>query len=320
MPTFTVPIVDDYEPFRRIVRSILQRRADLQVIGEASDGLQAVQKAKALRPDLVLLDIALPTLNGIKVARRLRDFVPRSKVLFLSVESSWDVIREAFNVGGVGYIHKLHVQSKLLPAIKTVLNGKHFVGIGLEDALRQTTAVQPSSRHHEMLIYSDDAVLLESLTRFVVTALESNDAGIVLATKPHRESLIQRLKENGFDIDNAIQQGTFISLDAAQTVSTILVNGVLDRVLFFEGLSHLIESAAKAAKTEHPRIAIFGECCGLLCAEGNLNAAVSLEKIGNNLVKTYDIDILCAYPFIDGQENDSAFKSICAEHSTVYFR
>jgi DNA-binding NarL/FixJ family response regulator len=320
MPTLKILLVDDYEPFRRVVRSILQLRQDLEIVGEASDGLEAIHKAQLLRPDLILLDIGLPKLNGIKVARRLRDFVPRSKVLFLSVESSSDVVREAFNVGGGGYIYKLHVQSELLLAIKTVLNGKHFVGIGLEDELRQTTAVQPRSRHHEMLIYSDDAVLLESLTRFVVTALEANDAVILLATKPHRDSLIQRLKENGFDIDNAIQQGTFISLDAAQTVSTILVNGVPDRVLFFEGLSHLIESAAKAAKTEHPRIAIFGECCGLLCAEGNLNAAVSLEKTGNNLVKTYDINILCAYPFIDGQENDSAFKSICAEHSTVSCR
>ena len=70
-------VVDDYEPVRRVVRLILQVRDDLQIVGEASDGLEAVQKAKELRPDLILLDIDLPTLNGIQVARRLRDLVPQ---------------------------------------------------------------------------------------------------------------------------------------------------------------------------------------------------------------------------------------------------
>jgi len=125
-------VVDDYEPFRRVVRSILQLRNDLQIVGEASDGWEAVQKAKALRPDLVLLDVALPTLNGILVARQLRDLVPHPKILFVSVESSSDVVREALNMGGSGYVHKLHVGSELLPAIETVLDGKQFVSSGLE--------------------------------------------------------------------------------------------------------------------------------------------------------------------------------------------
>jgi DNA-binding NarL/FixJ family response regulator len=99
-----VLVVDDYEPFRRVVRSILQPRNDLQIVGEAADGLEAVQKAKALRPDLILLDIALPTLNGIQAARRVRDLVPRAKIMFVSVEFDQDVVREAFSAGGLAYI------------------------------------------------------------------------------------------------------------------------------------------------------------------------------------------------------------------------
>ena len=76
-PTVRVFIVDDYEPFRRFVRSTLGRRPDLQVIGEASDGLEAVRKAEELQPDLIVLDIGLPTLNGIEVARRIRKLLPR---------------------------------------------------------------------------------------------------------------------------------------------------------------------------------------------------------------------------------------------------
>jgi DNA-binding NarL/FixJ family response regulator len=120
-----VLVVDDYEPVRRVVRLILQASDDLQIVGEASDGLEAVQKAKELLPDLILLDIDLPTLNGIQAARRLRDLVPRAKILFLSIESSLDVVREAFNVGGAGYIYKLHMAIELLPAIEMVLSPLH---------------------------------------------------------------------------------------------------------------------------------------------------------------------------------------------------
>jgi DNA-binding NarL/FixJ family response regulator len=318
MPTFRVLVVDDYEPFRRVVGSILQLRDDFRIVGEAADGLEAVQKAKLLQPDLILLDIDLPTLNGIQVARRVRDLVPRAKVLFLSVESSSDVVREALKMGS-GYVYKLHVGSELLPAIETVLGGQQFVGSGLKDEFSKGTAF-PVPHNHEMLIYSDDKVLLESLTRFIAGSLTANNAAIVLATKSHREALAQRLKERGFDVDGAIQQGTFILLDAAEMLSKIMVNGVSDRILFFDGLSGLIESAAKATKTEHPHVAIFGECCGLLYAEGNIGAAISMEEIGNELLETHPINILCAYPLRPEQESDRAFTNICAEHSAVSIR
>ena len=149
-------------------------------------------------------------------------------------------------------------------------------------------------------------------------ALKAHNAAIVVATKSHRAGLVQRLNGEGFDIDGAIQQGTYISLDAAEMLSTIMANGVPNRVLFSESLHDLIELAAKAVKTAHPRVAIFGECAGLLYAEGNLNAALSLERTGNDLLKTHNIDILCAYSFLDWQLNEDSFRSISAEHTAVY--
>ena len=121
MRSSTIIIVDDYERLRQVMRSILEQRGNLEVIGEASDGLEAVQKAKELRPELILLDVALTKLNGIQAAKRLRDLVPRAKILFVSIESSSDIVREAFNAGGIGYIHKLDIASDLLPGIETVL-------------------------------------------------------------------------------------------------------------------------------------------------------------------------------------------------------
>ena len=133
MKTFTVRVlvVDDHEPFRRFTCSTLGKRRDVQVIGEASDGLEAVRKAEELKPDLIVLDIGLPTLNGIEVARRIRKLCPECKILFMSQESSAAVAQEAFSLGALGYVVKTHAGRELLAAVEAVCQGKQFVGRGL---------------------------------------------------------------------------------------------------------------------------------------------------------------------------------------------
>lgn len=122
-------VVDDYEPFRRLICSVLQQKADFEIVGQVSDGLESVAKAEELQPDLILLDIALPTLNGIQTAMRVRNVAPKSRILFLSQESSSDVVQEALETGALGYLHKARVRTELLPAIEAVLAGRQFVGI-----------------------------------------------------------------------------------------------------------------------------------------------------------------------------------------------
>ncbi len=120
-------VVDDYEPFRRFVCETLKTKTELQVIGEASDGLEAVQKAKDLKPDLALLDIGLPKLNGIEVAHRLSRLIPEVKVLFISQNNDANVITAALNSGAKGYVLKGTANADLLPAIAAVLRGDRFV-------------------------------------------------------------------------------------------------------------------------------------------------------------------------------------------------
>ena len=95
-------------------------------MGEATDGLDALQKALELRPDLILLDISLPSLNGIEVARQMRSLVPESKVIFLTQESSSDVIQEALSLGARGYVIKNMVVADLFAAVETALMGRTF--------------------------------------------------------------------------------------------------------------------------------------------------------------------------------------------------
>ena len=121
MSKIGILVVEDYEPFRRFVCSTLGKRPELNIVGEASDGLEAVQKAEGLQPDLILFDIGLPSLNGIEVARRIRKISPKSKILFVSQESSADVVQKALSLGALGYVVKAHAGSELLAAVEAVL-------------------------------------------------------------------------------------------------------------------------------------------------------------------------------------------------------
>jgi DNA-binding NarL/FixJ family response regulator len=126
-----VLVVDDFEAFRRLPCSILETMPELQVICQASDGLEAVQRAEELQPDLILLDIGLPTLNGIEAARQIRRFSPESKIIFLTLESSTDVVQEGLNLGARGYVLKTRAALDLVAAVEAVLDGRRFVSAGL---------------------------------------------------------------------------------------------------------------------------------------------------------------------------------------------
>ena len=119
-----VLIVEDSEPFRNFICSTLGKRPELQIVDQVSDGLQAVRRAEELRPDLIVLDIGLPSLNGIEAARRIRKLSPESKILFVSQESSADIVREALGTGASGYIVKTDAGRELLEAVSAVLRGE----------------------------------------------------------------------------------------------------------------------------------------------------------------------------------------------------
>jgi DNA-binding NarL/FixJ family response regulator len=321
LSSIRILIADDYEDWRRKVRVLLQVRREYQVVAEASDGSEAVQKAQELKPNLILLDIGLPKLNGIEAARLIRQNSPSSKILVLSQNNDLDVVRAALSTGARGFVLKADAQSELLPAMDAVLGGRQFLSSSLKgQEFIGSSAEKTPHRHHEALFYSDDGVLLDGFARFMADALKAGNAAIVFATKPHRDSLLERLKARGVDTDGALQQGTYVPLDAAETLSRIMVNGLRDSVRSFGGIGGFIEAAAKAAKSQQPRVAVCGEGSALLLAEGKADAAIWIEQGCNHLAKTHEIDILCAYPLrtFHREKDENVFQSICAEHSAVY--
>jgi DNA-binding NarL/FixJ family response regulator len=137
----SILVVDDYAPWRSAICCILHRQPGLHVVAEASDGLEAIQKAERLKPELILLDIGLPSLNGIEGARRMRHLVAGEKILFVSQDNDADLVQLALRNGALGYVLKLDAASQLLPAVAAVLQGSQFVSSGIRSQSPETTVV-----------------------------------------------------------------------------------------------------------------------------------------------------------------------------------
>jgi DNA-binding NarL/FixJ family response regulator len=331
--------VEDGEPFRRFIASTLRKKPGIQVICEVSDGVEAVRKAQELQPDLIILDIGLPTLNGIEAARRIRKLAPQSKILFLSQESSADVGQEALGLGAQGYVVKAHAGSELLPAVEAILQGDQFVSSGLRDYYFTDASVAPAlrfpsqqeglrshapgngetTRSHKVEFYSDNESFLLGFTHCIQSALEAGNAAIVVATESHRKSLLQRLQTRRLDIAAAIEQGRYIPLDVVETLSGFIVNDLLDPVRFSKVVADFIVTATAAAKAANSRVAICGEGTSVLWAQGKAATAIQLEHLWDETAMTCDIDILCGYVLTNFQreQESDVYERICAEHSSV---
>jgi len=319
--TIRVLVVDDYDHWHRFFCSTLQQ-PEYKVISEASDGLEAVQQAQQLQPDLILLDIGIPTLNGIEAARRIRNVSPNSKILFVSENRSPDIAEEALRMGAGGYVVKSDAGSELLPAVKAVLQGKQFVSTSLRDhdfRAHTKDRARAITHRHEVAFYADDTSVVDGYARFIESALKSGNAVIVVVTEFHRASLIPRLEAGGVDVAAAIEQGNYIPLESTDTLSSLMVDDTLDPVRCTQLVGDLITGAAKGVKGEHARVVVCGEIAPILLSKGNAEEAIKLERIWDEITKGYGVDTLCGYlssAFLD-KENSPILERICAEHSAV---
>jgi DNA-binding NarL/FixJ family response regulator len=126
-----VLVVDDHELWRSHIRAVLQHHPRWVIVGEASNGLEAVQKARDLKPDVIVLDIGLPALNGLEAARQILAVDPDSKVLFFSEHRSPDIVEGALGTGAGGYLLKSDAL-RLLEALEAVSDGRPFLSKGLK--------------------------------------------------------------------------------------------------------------------------------------------------------------------------------------------
>ena len=131
--TINILIVDDHTMIRKGLRRHLEAQEDFAVVGEAVNGRDGVAKAETLRPDVVLMDIAMPEMDGIEATRRICERLPQIKVLMLSIYNSTDHIIGALASGARGYILKESAAEEVVAAIRAVMSGSRFFGAGVSN-------------------------------------------------------------------------------------------------------------------------------------------------------------------------------------------
>ena len=135
-PGIRAMVVEDHKPFLDYICSVVGERPDTEVVGKVQSGIEAVEHAAVLQPDLIFLDIGLPGLNGLEAAHRIRKVAPVAKIIFLTQEMAPEIVHEAFSLGAWGYVIKTSSARDLSAAILAVMSGRRFISEGLDgDAL-----------------------------------------------------------------------------------------------------------------------------------------------------------------------------------------
>jgi DNA-binding NarL/FixJ family response regulator len=321
-----VLVVDDFEPVRNLICSKVQNDPKLQVVWQASNGLEAVEKAEEYQPELILLDISLPKLNGLEAARRIFRVSPLSKIIFVSQESTKEVIEEAIRIGAKGYIVKTDISHELLPGIGAVLRGEIFISSHISDSKSVIGKVSHPSKttaRHEVSFYADDASLVDGLSCCMKGALDAGRVAVGVVTDSHRASLLRELRANGIEVDKEMEQGRLVVMSVAETRVMFSLDDRPDASRFTAAARKFIDTIAIQAKSEDPKAVLCGECAATLLAEGEVDAAIHLEQLLNQFCGSCaDISIQCAY-LSNGFEGDRAtqlLESICSQHSAVLGR
>lgn len=321
-PAIRILIVEDFEQWRRFYCSMLQKQPEFEVIGEVSDGLQAVDQARQLQPDLILLDIGLPTLNGIEAARRIREISGASRILFLSENRSAEIVEEALNAGAGGYVVKSDAAGELLAAVNAVLEGKRFLSTILRnnqssEFVRERDAKIP--HRHEVAFCPDEATLVSGYAEYIESALQNGHAVIMVATESHRAGLVSRLERDGLDVAGAIANGSLILSDASEALLSLMDDDMPERTRCATLVGNLVERATKGIERKHGRVVFCGGIAPVLLSSGNVEGAIRLEHQWDEITRGYGIHTLCGYvqsPF-ESIESSPMLKRICAAHSAV---
>ena len=198
MPPFRILIADDHEVVRRGVRTLLQSREGWEVCGEAVDGRDAVAKAAQLKPNVVVLDIGMPNLNGLDATRDILHDEPKAMVLILTIDETEQIVREVLNAGARGFLLKSDAGRDLLAAVEALQHGRTFFSskiaeIVLDGYLKRKDGTAPVEVSHERLTRRERQVvqlLAEGkTTKEVATVLGMS----VKTAETHRSNVMRKL-------------------------------------------------------------------------------------------------------------------------------
>jgi DNA-binding NarL/FixJ family response regulator len=317
-------VVDDHAAWTHQVSSELCNDVRYRVIGAAADGADAVAAAERLRPDLVVLDIGLPKLNGIEVARRILAGAPESRILFLSENHAPEIAEVALATGAHGFVVKSDAGRDLRPALAAILEGRSFVSTRLASPIIEQRRQQtfPGIRHHHVLLTRDETVVLDEYAWFSEETLTAAGTAIVIATPLRRAAIEERMRGAGVDIDLAMREGRYVPLDVEQALATFLVDGWPDEARFLSAVTRLLTAGVAAARGVHPRVSACGDGAFEIWKTQGAEAAIRFERFWDEFAVKSGMDVCCGYviPQSGRSDDPAAVERLCLAHSATHRR
>src|SRR5262249_45530786 len=288
--------------------------ADFDVVGVATDGQAALEIARQAEPDLIVMDVAMPRLDGFQAVRALRRTPSQAKVVFLSMHESDDYVLEAFECGGQGFVLKTRIQADLASALDQVLAGRLFV-----PSLKSLFHVADGESGHALQLHRHGDAYFDGLADFFHLALQRGDATCLIATQPVRAQVGARLRGRGWDVDESSGGERFQVVDASEALDRFMRGGVPDVDRLREITAELDHYRLTAAEGPVSRLTLFGEMASVLGLRGNTKAITDVERNWNQLTHHLPFFTLCSYSTacFDEQMHPDLFPDVCSEHWAV---
>ncbi len=198
-PKKTIMIVDDHPLFREGLKSIISRKPELEIVGETGLGKEALRLAENLKPDMVVMDISLPDINGIELTRDIKNLSPSTRVLIVSVHSKIDYITAAFQAGATGYVVKDAPSGKILQALELVSQGEYFLDASVSYQVVKKLSEFPEQKAKTTdTIYSSLTNREQEIFRLLAEGLKIKDIADKLYISPktvenHKTNIMSKL-------------------------------------------------------------------------------------------------------------------------------
>jgi len=306
-------LADDHPGVVSAAAGVLALHFD--IVGTVSDGRAALEAAEREGPDLVLLDIAMPELNGIQAATELKQKHPHTTIVFLTGQEDDDYISEALAAGARGYVVKRRLQSDLLPAVNVALEGHLFISphsfIG---------APRHAQHEHVLEFYLDESIFLSQTYQLAYTALAKGERVLTVLGQTELNCLATRLRAAGVDLAQAIACLRYRAFSVEHVMPLLMRDNWPDAAHFAVLFDPMLRRLAAYAREESSRVTIFADIMGSLLRQGcRHEIAARVEEIWNNLVQRHCCIVYCGCPamHLSSKGNRETLAEMCVEHSDV---